>query len=183
MSKKTIDYATSINQTDWDALMISLRSAETTLGRFSVSLSDKERSGRRTIAEGREGYVREVQRVATEFENSLPRSFDVRLFEQKMQLFNQWKQLLITVEKIAEMVDDTTLQLGTELMTDVDTVYPVLQTMRRVDANLDRALQALDDYNSRFGGSGTPTEPMPTTSQNTTNRSTNTNTDSNDVSI
>ena len=159
--RKRIDYALAITPVDWATMIGNLRTAETAIGSFSVSLSDQERLGVRTVAEGREGYVREVYRVANEFQNSLPRSFDVARFAQKLELFDQWKSLLVILEKLAEMADDTVLQLGAELMEDVDTSYPILQTMRKIDPNLDRAMQALDDYNKRFGGNSStpPTTP------------------------
>lgn len=158
--RKRIDYALAIAPVDWATMIGNLRTAETAIGSFSVSLTDQERLGVRSVAEGREGYVREVYRVSNEFQNSLPRSFDISRFEQKLQLFDQWRTLLIIAEKIAEMADDTALQLGRELMEDVDLCYPILQTVRKVDANLDRAMQALDEYNKRFGSStNTPISP------------------------
>lgn len=159
--KKRIDYTSVIAPVDWTTLMVNVRAAESSLATFTVSLTDTERRSVRSVAEGREGYVREVYRVANEFQNSLPRSFDVARFEQKLELFDQWKSLLVILEKLAEMADDTVLQLGAELMEDVDTSYPILQTMRKIDPNLDRAMQALDDYNKRFGGNSStpPTTP------------------------
>lgn len=160
--KKRIDYTSVIAPVDWATMVSNLRAAETSLATFTVSLTESERRSGRSVAEGREGYVREVYRVGNEFPNSLPRSFDITRFEQKLQLFDQWKSLLVTLEKLAEMADDTVLQLGIELMEDVDIVYPVLQTMRKTDPNLDRAMQALDDYNKRFGSNGntSPTPPV-----------------------
>ena len=159
--KKRIDYTSVIAPVDWTTLMANVRAAEDSLATFTVSLTDTERRSVRSVAEGREGYVREVYRVANEFQNSLPRSFDVARFAQKLELFDQWKSLLVILEKLAEMADDTVLQLGAELMEDVDTSYPILQTMRKIDPNLDRAMQALDDYNKRFGGNSStpPTTP------------------------
>jgi hypothetical protein len=160
--KKRIDYTAVISPTDWADMVTHLRTAETTLATFSVSLTNKERLGKRTVAEGREGYVREVYRIADEFQNSLPRSFDIALFKTKLELFDQYKSLLVQLEKLAEMADDTTIQLGSELMEDTDTVYPVLQTMRKIDPNLDRAMDILDEYNTRFGAqSATLTPPDP----------------------
>ena len=158
--RKRVDYSLAITPVDWATMIGNLRTAETAIGSFSVSLTDQERLGVRSVAEGREGYVREVYRVSNEFQNSLPRSFDISRFEQKLQLFDQWRTLLIIAEKIAEMADDTALQLGIELMEDVDLCYPILQTVRKTDANLDRAMQALDEYNKRFGSNGnTPITP------------------------
>lgn len=161
--RKRIDYSLAITPVDWTTMVNNLRNAELAIGGFSVSLTKDERLGARSVAEGREGYVREVYRVANEFQNSLPRSFDVTRFEQKLQLFDQWRNLLIIAEKIAEMADDTAMQLGRELMEDVDICYPILQTMRKSDANLDRAMEALDEYNKRFSnnGSSTPDTPPP----------------------
>ncbi len=161
--KKRIDYSAVIGAAAWASLIADVRNAETALATFTVSLTDQERIGVRSVADGREGYVREVFRVSNEFQNSLPRSFDISRFEQKLQLFDQWKSLRVILEKVAEMADDTCLQIGVELMEDVDTAYPILQTMRKVDPNLDRAMQVLDDYNKRFGSSGgsTPTVVNP----------------------
>lgn len=149
--KKHLELSSALTEAQMTMLLDHLYQSETLIANFAVSLSDEERRGVRTVAEGREGYVAEALRIANEFNSELPRSFDVAEFETVLALFNQWRRLLVLAEKIAEQVDDTSLALGIDLMTKADRVNTMLQAGRRDNANLDRALTRLDDYNKRFG--------------------------------
>ena len=118
--------------------------------RFVVSMSNEDRQGVRTIAEGREGYAAEALRVSRLFENELPRSFDINEFDQLFKLYNDWKGLKTQAEMIAEQIDDTVLALGIEIMKKTDRVNSLLQIARNENANLDRALEGLDNFNRRY---------------------------------
>lgn len=129
----------------------SVKSAISQLGDGMISMSNDDRKSSRSISEGREGYVDEVLRVANEYEDILPRNIDLNLVRVLFNYFKSLKQLLVLVEKLGETVDDTTLGIGVELMHHVDIILKNLQVAREYNANLDRALAGIDNYNSRFG--------------------------------
>ena len=129
----------------------SVKSAITQLGNGMISMSNDDRRSSRGISEGREGYVDEILRVANEYEDILPRNIDIALIYAVFSHFKDLKQFFVLVEKLAEMVDDTVLGIGVELMHHVDIILKSLQVAREYNANLDRALAGIDNYNSRFG--------------------------------
>lgn len=116
-----------------------------------ISMSDEDRKSSRSISEGREGIVDETLRVAMEFEEVLPRNLDLKIPLQLLGIFKELKRFSIFVEKLAEKVDDTVLGTGIELMHYSDIIQNNLQVARKFNTNLDRALQGIDNYNSRFG--------------------------------
>lgn len=136
-----------------------VRDAQLLIDRFVISLNDDERRSARSVSEGREGMVREVVRIANEYEEVLPRNLDLNRLVLLEQQFASWRGLLVLVEKLAEKVDDTSLALSIELMHLTDIVQNALQLARKYNANLDRVLQGIDDYNSRFGKRSSTTPP------------------------
>lgn len=130
---------------------LSIKTAIGHLGDGMISMNNDDRRSSRSVSEGREGYVDEILRVANEYEDILPRNIDISLVRSLFNHFKEQKQFLVLVEKLAELVDDTTLGIGVELMHHTDIMLKSLQIAREYNANLDRALAGIDAYNSRFG--------------------------------
>ncbi|MCB0517021.1 MAG: hypothetical protein R2798_09440 [Chitinophagales bacterium] len=159
--KKHLNLANKLTAEEMIEVCNHLQKTADLLGKFSVSLSDEERFSVRNVSKGREDYVREVLRVTQEFSDELPRSVDIAEFGELLAIFDDWRKLILIAEKIAEKTDDTNIVLGIELMRYADTCYPILQNRRNDNANLDRAMQRLDDYNKRFGGPSKPFNKPP----------------------
>jgi hypothetical protein len=129
--------------------------------KFSVSLNDSERLGLRTVAEGREGYVRTVSRIALAHTESLPRNEDPNELAQMLAYYDRLGLLLQKLHLYTEMVDDTMMAAGVDIMAMTDRYISHLQTARSSNTSLDMAMNQVDDYNKRFTGRATAAEPVP----------------------
>ena len=148
--KRFLDLSRRLSAAEMESAVAALRDCKNHLSRFAVSLSDEERKGRRTVAEGREGYVRELWRISHEYESELPRSFALTDYTALLELYDEWKRLKVLAEETAELIDDPVLALGVELMSPTDLAHRSLQNARDLNASLDRALESIDDYNRRY---------------------------------
>lgn len=105
----------------------------------------------RGMAEKREGYVRLVLRVATNFIDELPRSFNIDECSKLLTAREDWKNLLLKTEETAELAEDTEFAIGVELMRQVDRAAAALNAGRKNNPALDRAMREIDDFNQQFG--------------------------------
>ena len=150
--------ASLINETfttDTNAALVPLQP-------YILNLTDEEKLGLRTMAEGREGYARLISRIATQFPNSLSRADDpaelTALLEYNTRLEANKLALLQALEGIQE------IQLGAaaDIMTMVDRYTANLQISRANEGSLDLAMQDVDNWNQRFVNKGEKPAP-PTT--------------------
>ena len=155
---KELNLDKRLTSAEHETVLSSLNQVSEVLSKFAVHLTDEDRLGIRTIAAGREGYVRDTYRVAKQFENYIPRNINIEELGELLRLFDLWRELQVLCEKISEQVDDTVVALGHELMQRIDIIYNVLQLSGRLDANLDRALRRLQDYNKRFANKAESSE-------------------------
>ena len=148
--------ASLINETfttDTNAALVPLQP-------YILNLTDEEKLGLRTMAEGREGYARLISRIATQFPNSLSRADDpaelTALLEYNTRLEANKLALLQSLESIQE------IQMGAaaDIMTMVDRYTSNLQISRANEGSLDLAMQDVDGWNQRFvNKSEKPTPP------------------------
>ena len=128
-----------------------------TIKPFSVNLTDEVKRGSRTMAEGREGYARQVSKIATANIDSLARENDPKELEDKLIYDSQLetiRQILLTG---LEMIVETQLANGIDIMKMVDAFVDNLQTSRSRNGALDAAMKDVDEYNKRFGSPGSTT--------------------------
>ncbi|MBK8444946.1 MAG: hypothetical protein IPL35_16745 [Sphingobacteriales bacterium] len=163
--KKHLDLAQTLTAAQMSDLLDSLQKSHTLMKKFTVNLSDNERTGLRTVAEGREGYVRDLERMVREFPQELSESFNAAEFTTLLAEFDRWREVMLRAEEIAELSSDTVLALGAALMEKSDWANDSFQQGRKYNAALDRALEHIDRFNSRFGkskeGNETDTPPAP----------------------
>jgi 3-dehydroquinate synthase class II len=113
-------------------------------------LSPEEKHNR-SIAEKREGYVRLVFRVADNFTEELPNSFDLGEYKKLLAAREDWKVILLKMEELAELAEDTEYSISVELMKNADRAFKALDAARKTNPALDRAMREIDEYNSQFG--------------------------------
>ncbi|MGG9971050.1 hypothetical protein ACQ33O_04570 [Ferruginibacter sp. SUN002] len=128
---------------------------------FHVPLTDEQRKGSRTMAEGREGMVRLISKIATQHINSLPRNEDPQEMATLLKAYEDGGQALQAIKQLMEMMEDTQTAVGIDLMALYDRYNGYLQTSRSGNTALDAAMGEIDSYNARFGKSATDT-PTPT---------------------
>ncbi|UAY51880.1 hypothetical protein [Ferruginibacter albus] len=129
---------------------------------FHVSLTDKEKIGVRTMAEGREGVVRLLCKIALQHTDSLPRNEDPQEMVTLLKSYEDGGQSLQAEKQLTEMLEDTQTATGIDLMALYDRYNKHLQAARTGNTALDAAMREMDEYNSRFGGSGGNEDTPPT---------------------
>lgn len=149
--KKQLSLLDTLNSQELLNALTHLQEFGKSIKKFTVSLSAEERIGIRTIAEGREGYAREMLRVARIYINSLPREYNIEEFDELFRLYDEWKPILTEIEMYSEQIDDTLTSIGIEIMKNTDSINNYLQIARKGNANLDRALAGIDKFNTRYG--------------------------------
>ena len=140
-----------LSKPDIDKIYQSLDQVIAVVKPVSTSLNDTQRIGLRTMAEGREGMVRTISRIALTHLDSLPRNEDPKEVEETLAYYDQLAALLQKVSFFHEMLDDTITAVGADVMAITDRYGGYLQAARVGNTSLDMALDQLDAYNKRFG--------------------------------
>lgn len=126
----------------------------------TVGLSDVNKNGVRTMAEGREGLARMISQIASAHINSLAREHDPAMLEQRLAYDANLERIRQGSMALLEMVSETQLANGIDIMQMVDTFTENLQSSRKRSEALDLAMREVDEYNKRFASR--PEEKTPT---------------------
>lgn len=136
-----------------------LNAARVPLQPYILNLTDDEKSGLRSMAEGREGYARLISRIATQFPNSLSRADDPAELADLLAYNTRLEANKLAVLQILEIIQEIQLGAAADIMTLVDRYADNLQISRRNEGSLDLAMQEVDDWNQRFVNRDDDTDP------------------------
>ncbi len=117
---------------------------------FKINLTDEFKAGSRTMGQDREGYARLVSNIAANNINSLARDQDPKELEDKLAYdatLERMRQVSLT---LTEMITETQLANGIDIMKLVDYFVDNLQNSRGRNGSLDLQMREVDDYNKRF---------------------------------
>ena len=140
-----------IGDQDHQEFMQSLLNWRQKLEPVSIGLSDKDKLGKRTMAEGREGYARLISSIASAHVNSLAREHDPAELEGRLNYDSKLEQLRQQLMAITEMVTETQMANGMDIMRMVDLFSDNLHSSRKMNESLDSSLREVDEFNKRFG--------------------------------
>lgn len=124
-----------------------------TMRPYNVAITDKQKKGKRTMAEGREGFVRLVSRIAFQHPNSLSRSDnpgDLLTALDTDALLESAKQ---ATKELYEMLNDTQFANSRDIMELTKAYTRALQLDRERNAALDSAMKEVDEWNARYSHS------------------------------
>ena len=125
---------------------------------YKINLEDNEKLGLRTFAEGREGYVRNVSRVANQFPEALGRSDVPTELSNIVDYYERLEAMRLAAIKAVEIIIETELGVAADGMTLADRYVQNLQISRGNDASLDAAITEIYEYNSRFANGKKPNQ-------------------------
>jgi len=145
-----------------DTYTTTITTALNPLNPFKVNLTDEEKPGMRTMAEGREGYARLISRIANQFPNALSRSDNPAELSGLLDYYNNLEGGRMAILQNLETVEEIQLGASADIMTLADRYKSNLQISRENDAALDFAMREVDSWNSRFGSNKNKTETPPT---------------------
>lgn len=141
-----------------DGIRINVQGLATSMIPYKVNLTEEQKKGNRTMAEGREGYARMVSQIATSNVNNLGRDQDPAVLSSKLAYDMKLEEARQALMTLTETITETQLANSIDIMKMVDDFVKVLQVSRGNSGSLDLAMREVDDWNNRFGRS-TPAEP------------------------
>jgi hypothetical protein len=126
----------------------------------AVVVTDQQKMGVRTMAEGREGYVRLVSKIAMQHEDALSRLDKADELQQRIAYDAALETTRQAAIELLEQLDDTRWGNSADIMVMTDRYLASLQNQRANNSALDQSLREVDDWNSRYGRNAAK-EPLP----------------------
>src|SRR5436190_13060646 len=129
---------------------------------FKINLTNDEKKGARTMAEGREGYSRLVSRIANQFPNSLSRADVPTDLSNMLTYYNDLEANRMALMQVVETIEEIQLGASNDIMTMSDRFVKNLQISRANEGSLDLAMKEVDEWNSRYGRNTSETDKTET---------------------
>lgn len=127
-----------------------INKATDTLNAYKVNLTNEEKLGSRSMGTNREGYVRLVSSVASQFPDSLSRTDEPRQLADLLTYNGNLRGVVMAALQLIETVEETLLGADMDIMKLADRYVENLQISRKNEGSLDLAMQQIDAYNKRF---------------------------------
>ena len=143
------------------AFTTAVTTALTPVNPFKINLTDEQKKGTRSMAEGREGYARLISRIANQFPNSLSRADVPTELASLLDYYNNLEANKMALMQAMETVEEIQLAAATDVMTLVDRYTINLQVSRANEGSLDLAMGEVDQWNKRFAHKTEPATEIP----------------------
>ena len=150
----------TLSQADLTAVMDAISTIRTKLP-FLLDLTLEERRQLPKMGDKSRAFVQQALEVATQNEDMLPRSFSVEEMRRDVELANALQPIMVGLNQLQELVDDTYLQVGSEAYTAALLVYQYARAAGK-GAALDGMLDALGQRFARKTKKLPPPPPPPT---------------------
>lgn len=138
----------------------AINTALVPLNDFKIHLSDAEKIGMRSMAEGREGFARLISRIANQFPDALSRADAPEELSALLVYYDNLEANRMALLQAMETIEETQLGAATDIMTLVDRYSANLRISRANESTLNLAMREVDDWNSRYANRN-PTPPAP----------------------
>ena len=127
---------------------------------FKINLTNEEKIGMRSMAEGREGYARLISRIATQFPDSLSRADTPEELTVLLDYYQSLEANRMALVQSLETIQEIQLGASSDIMTRVDRYAQNLQISRANEGSLDIAMEDVDNWNSKFANKPSTTPPV-----------------------
>ena len=127
---------------------------------FKINLTNEEKIGMRSMAEGREGYARLISRIATQFPDSLSRADTPEELTVLLDYYQSLEANRMALVQSLETIQEIQLGASTDIMAKVDRYAQNLQISRANEGSLDIAMEEVDNWNSKFANKPSTTPPV-----------------------
>ncbi|MBG1259586.1 hypothetical protein [Nostoc commune] len=112
---------------------------------FLITLSTEERRKLLKMGDKSLAFVNNSVTAAQSNREILPATFDVEELVRDYQLVTALTELLISVQQLAEQVDDTLMAVGSEAMSSSLTVYDYVKTASKKTPGLKTVAEQLGE--------------------------------------
>lgn len=134
-----------LSPADKEAVMNAIATIKEKLP-FLIDLSTEERKSLPKLGDKSRAFVTKALEIATQNPDFLPRSFDLDEMRQDIELFEALYPILLSLTQLQELVDDTSVAVGSEAYAASLMVYNYAKASGR-GAGLD---SMIDDLGRRF---------------------------------
>jgi len=118
----TTRISATLTSTEKDAVLQAISTIKEKLS-FLVDLSSDDRKTLPKMGDKSRAFVSKALEVAAQNPEFLPRSFDLDEMRKDVQLFEALYPVLLSLTQLQELVDDTTLAVGSEAYAAALQVY------------------------------------------------------------
>ncbi len=118
----TTPISATLAQTDRDAVLQAINTIKEKLP-FLIDLSSDDRKTLPKMGDKSRAFVSKAVEVAAQNPEFLPRSFDLDEMRKDVQLFEALYPVLLSLTQLQELVDDTSLAVGSEAYAAALQVY------------------------------------------------------------
>ncbi|MBD2451813.1 hypothetical protein H6G76_32780 [Nostoc sp. FACHB-152] len=120
MSRSPVSATLTVN--DKEVLLQAITTIKEKLP-FLIDLSNEERKALPKMGDKSRAFVSKALEIATQNPEFLPRSFDLEEMRKDVQLYEALYPLLLALSQLQELVDDTSLAVGSEAYAAALQVY------------------------------------------------------------
>ncbi|BAY35913.1 hypothetical protein NIES2111_02310 [Nostoc sp. NIES-2111] len=140
---------------DREAVMQSINTIKEKLP-FLVDLTTEERKSLPKLGDKSRAFVSKALEIATQNPDFLPRSFDLDEMRRDIELFEALYPILLSLTQLQELVDDTSVAVGSEAYAAGLMVYNYAKASGK-GASLD---SMVDDLGRRFARKSKKVQPQ-----------------------
>jgi hypothetical protein len=144
-----------LSPADKEAVMNAITTIKEKLP-FLIDLSTEERKSLPKLGDKSRAFVSKALEIATQNPDFLPRSFDLDEMRQNIELFEALYPILLSLTQLQELVDDTSVAVGSEAYAASLMVYNYAKASGR-GAGLD---SMIDDLGRRFARKSKKIQPQ-----------------------
>ncbi|HTP09724.1 MAG TPA: hypothetical protein VMP08_15820 [Anaerolineae bacterium] len=142
---------------DKEAVLAAIKTIKDKLP-FLIDLSPEERHALPKMGDKSNAFVGKAAEIAAQNGDFLPRSFDVAELASDVALYEDLRSISLALTPVAELIDDTMLEVGSEAYAAALTVYQYAK-----NAGQGAALDGVaDELGKRFARKSVP-KPEPVT--------------------
>jgi hypothetical protein len=103
-----------------NAFKKAVNDATTSFAPYKVILSNDQKTGKRSMAEGREGYVRKVSKIATQHPEGLSRADNPADLVAHLSYYDDVASVRMALLNALETIDDTMFAASKDIMNMTD---------------------------------------------------------------
>lgn len=145
----------SLAQADRDAVIKAIATIREKLP-FLVDLTTEERRSLPKMGDKSRAFVSKALEVATQNQDFLPRSFDLEEMRRDVEMFEALYPLLLSLNQLQELMDDTYVAVGSEAYAAALLVYNYAKASGK-GAGLDAVV---DEMGRRFARKSRSVQPQ-----------------------
>jgi len=142
--------------TDREAVLAAIATIRQKLP-FLIDLNSDDRRAMTKLGDRSRAFVSKALEVATQNPDMLPRSFSLEEMRRDVELFEALQPILLALNQLQDLVDDTSMQVGSEAYAAALAVY----TYAKASGTGSALEAAADDLGQRFARKARAAAPKP----------------------